>query len=214
MCGGASLKFSHKKIGVDNHNKSTKKDSCFLFPNFSRKGIDVSHHNRLTKEDFRFLHEKYNVTFVYIKASEGATFKDNKRKHYVKCAKYADIPYGFYHFYRDKVPAKVQYANFKQAISFGWSTALDNPLAIDYEDLGKSNHVSKEDSYKNLKELVKLVENDLGVIPLIYCNAIDFKQLKPILPECKFWVCGVYPFGDMMQVRQRYKNTELDFNYR
>lgn len=60
-------------------------------------GIDISHHNKITDCDWQYFKDA-NVKFVFIKASEGASYKDPLRyKHFNKAYDYS-LYIGAYHF--------------------------------------------------------------------------------------------------------------------
>ena len=73
------------------------------------RGIDVSSHNGMMNLDAA---AKDGVEFIFIKASEGATFRDeNFRLNYSK-ARHAGMKTGAYHFFRFDVDGVAQAVNF------------------------------------------------------------------------------------------------------
>ena len=93
---------------------------------FPIRGIDVSSHNGMMNLDAA---AKDGVEFVFIKASEGATFRDpNFRLNYTK-ARHAGLMTGAYHFFRFDVDGVSQAVNFLRAIGprrleLRWQTIL------------------------------------------------------------------------------------------
>lgn len=77
-------------------------------------GIDVSHHNHLTQTDWKKLKAR-GVEFVYIKASEGKSYKDPDRFIHANNAYANNIYYGYYLFFHDNVSSKKQFNNYMYA---------------------------------------------------------------------------------------------------
>lgn len=74
---------------------------CLLFISCVNRprtlGIDISHYNKITDCDWQYFKDA-NVKFVFIKASEGASYKDPLRyKHFNKASNY-NLYIGAYHF--------------------------------------------------------------------------------------------------------------------
>lgn len=141
-------------------------------------GIDVSHYNIV---DWQSVKEN-NITFCYIKATEGTSFKDKKCMTHVYNAQKAGLKIGLYHYYRTDMDVKQQLANFKSVYS---NVNLDLIPVIDVES--KGNTFTTETN-KHLKELVKAFENEFGVKPMIYYGSISALQTMIDVLDCKFWL--------------------------
>lgn len=173
-------------------------------------GIDISHHNKLTDSDWKEL-KRQNVKFVYIKISEGATYKDPMRfKHYDNAQKY-NIKAGVYHFFRDDVPAEAQYRNFARAHAdrIFW----DIVPCIDYEKAGFRKDFKTR--IKVLKELLDIFYQRGMPDPVIYCDLIQYAQLKPLFPNIRYWISASSPdlkVGSIKQYHKKVNGKLLDFN--
>ena len=200
-------------------NKILKLFICFVaicFMSCSDKkqdlGIDVSHHNPLTDKDWKALKEK-GVKFVFIKVSEGGTFKDPARnKHWNKAYKYK-LHIGAYHFFRDDVPALKQYENYYNASE---SMMLDLLPCIDYEKAGFSKNISERQRIKRLVELNNLFYNKSGIYPIIYCDLINYFKLKVFMPHNYYWITASSPslgFGTIKQKLSKVNKKIIDLNY-
>lgn len=187
---------------------------CFMSCSDKKQdlGIDVSHHNPLTDKDWKALKEK-GVKFVFIKVSEGGTFKDPARnKHWNKAYKYK-LHIGAYHFFRDDVPALKQYENYDNATE---SMMLGLLPCIDYEKAGFTKDVSERQRIKLLMELNDLFYNRAGVYPIIYCNLIEYFKLKVFLPDNIFWIEAKSPdigLGSIKQELSKVNNKDIDLDY-
>ena len=121
-------------------------------------GIDISHHNG----DIDFTRLPKHIKFIYIKATEGATYLDPKYKKYVKDARDNGFKIGSYHYFRMTSSAHTQFANIKKNIKKGEQDLI--PM-IDVETSDKHSKAKLQDS---LSVLIKLMEDYYGSKPLIY----------------------------------------------
>lgn len=173
-------------------------------------GIDVSHHNALSRKDWNELREQ-NVKYVFIKVSEGKSFKDSKRFSHFNNASSRGMITGAYHFFRDDASAKAQYKNYCDARD-GMTIGL--LPCIDYEDAGFTQ--SERKRLKILKELNELIYKHDGTYPIIYCNLLEYLKLKILLPRNPFWIEFNSPdlgLGVMKQEVKSFNGQDLDFNY-
>lgn len=188
---------------------------CLLFISCVNRprtlGIDISHHNKITDCDWQYFKDA-NVKFVFIKASEGASYKDPLRyEHFNKAYDY-NLYIGAYHFFRGDVPAEDQYKNYDKATE---DMSLSLLPCIDYEKdgFGKESEVSR---IQNLIKLNELFSERAGVYPIIYCNLIEYIKLKILLPHNEFWIESKSPdfgIGVIKQTVKRVNSKEIDFNY-
>lgn len=140
-------------------------------------GIDLSHHNRSIDWDNLALYcdaqgrvyqktpskRQYMqpISFVYMKATEGATHVDTT---YARRAREADIhgiAKGAYHFLRLSSPIKDQVRNFIETVN--WQPG-DMPPALDVELPGEL----RRHGVSGVFEWLEAVEKELGVRPIIY----------------------------------------------
>ena len=175
---------------------------------FTDKGIDLSHHNKLTSSDWEQL-ESRNIKFVYLKVSEGASYKDPMRfKHYNRAVQHG-MHVGTYHFFRDNVSAKSQFANFEKAQS---NMSLSLVPCIDYERAGFKKDFKIR--IKILKELNSLFYTEYGTYPIIYCDLIEYCKLRMLVPN-KFWISASSPdlkVGILKQSLGKVNGKLLGFN--
>lgn len=118
------------------------------------QGIDVSHHQG--KIDWKKVAADKNIQFVYIKATEGATYIDTAYKRNITEARKNGLKVGSYHFLTPKSAVISQFRNFK------------NVANKDFQDLIPMVDVEKPVPKDSIKLFCKLVEEHYGKKPVIY----------------------------------------------
>lgn len=125
-----------------------------------QQGIDVSHYQgyinweRVARED--------NVTFAYVKATEGAGYVDDLYLRNLYGAKRVGIPVGVYHFFSPSASALVQLENFRDNVD---PRQQDLIPIVDVEKRGKGSLAQFQG---RLKAFLDGVERMFGVKPIIY----------------------------------------------
>ncbi len=180
---------------------------CLRADEYKHMGCDLSHHNKLTERHWNALRDK-GVTFAYIKASDGSSFRDRLRFKHTRNARKMGMEVGYYHFFRDHIPAERQFDNFKAATK---GLCMDLQPVIDYERDGFRR--SKKVRIQRLRSLTRLFQKEYNGKVVIYCNQIDYLQLRPLFPSCTFWIS--YPslnVGTIHQRIEKVKGMEIDIN--
>lgn len=148
------------------------------------RGIDVSAHNGMMNLDAAAAE---GIEFIFIKASEGATFRDaNFRINYDK-ARHAGMKIGAYHYFRFDVGGVAQAKNFLQAIG---KRPLELGVAVDVE---QSNNASGVDSLKIADRLRAMVDylNLSGYRVTFYSNREGYYEyLRNVVPGACLWICS------------------------
>lgn len=148
------------------------------------KGIDLSAHNGAV--DFRAVAAD-SVDFVYLKASEGNTFRDGSFADNYDRARAAGLPVGAYHFFRFECEGEAQARNMLQAVSY---RRLQLPLAIDVEENGNG---AGFDPDAVREEVLKMMEylRQSGYRVIVYTNK---QGLAQYVPQDKgdggLWICS------------------------
>ena len=148
-------------------------------------GIDVSSHNgdidfdRVRQADYQF---------VFIKASEGKTFKDPAFARNYDGARQAGLKVGAYHFFRKNRSGQEQADNFLDVIK---GRTLDLPLVIDLEDdWGNGATTSHDTAVKRLLDMIAVLKGK-GYQVMIYTNNDGYdKYYKDLLGDCDLWLCS------------------------
>ena len=132
------------------------------------QGIDVSHHNG--NIDFKKVAAD-GIAFVFIKATQGKSFRSTKFLQFVKDAKAAGLLIGAYHYVDDSAgsvdAAKAEAQNFYRAIQdAGGIGVFDLPPVMDYES--NKNSYSKATITAVAKSFLEEIHKLTGVKPLVY----------------------------------------------
>ena len=120
-------------------------------------GIDVSHHNG--KINWEKLPD---VEFVYIKATEGATYIDPMYQQNIKGARSRKFRVGAYHYFRTTSSAQKQFENYKKHVK---KSDIDLIPMMDVEECKKWSATQFQDS---LMRFIQLVKSHYGKAPMIY----------------------------------------------
>ncbi len=117
-------------------------------------GIDVSNHQG--KIDWIQVANDKNIQFVYIKATEGATYVDKSYSRNITEARKHGFKVGSYHYLRNTSIIKEQFINFKNVAA---KESQDLIPMVDVEE-----HVDKD----SIKLFCQLIESHYGKKPAIY----------------------------------------------
>lgn len=148
-------------------------------------GIDVSKHNG--KIDFeKVAGDDYQ--FVFIKASEGKTYRDDGFDRNYREAREAGLKVGAYHFFRKNRTGREQADNLLDALK---DKTLDLPLVIDLEDdWGNGATTSRETALQRVLEMIEILK-DKGYDVMIYTNMDGYeKYYKGMLGDHDLWLCS------------------------
>lgn len=184
-------------IGVYRFILYSKKELFHSFDNppFSQKylvrGVDVSHHNSyINWNQLR----KDNITFVYLKSTEGTDHKDRDYNRNYKVARDAGLKVGTYHFYTFGSDGKKQAQHFIRN-----STVKPGDMipAIDVEHSAINRPRNDKESYeKMIKELGRLesaLTKQYGKRPVIYTNKECYRMyIKDNFPDNPLWICDLH----------------------
>ncbi len=158
-------------------------DDVTLGERYPVRGIDVSNHNG------RIDYDKVaaaGYSFVFVKSSEGATFKDPRFKRNCKDAAENGLKVGAYHFFRKNREGEAQAVNFMQSIK---GVKLDMPLVVDVEDWENVNNVDDATVQKRLRAMVKTLKAS-GYKVMIYTNGDGMKSYyEPNFKGEYLWLC-------------------------
>lgn len=129
----------------------------------NRFGIDVSRYQG--NIDWQRVSTDQNVSYVYVKATEGESLVDRTYHYNLKEARKAGLKVGCYHFFRPNVRAEEQFKNFSTTVD---KNEQDLIPIIDVEIRGRSGI---ETFHKRLRTFLDMVEKHYGVVPIIYTSS-------------------------------------------
>lgn len=166
----------------------------FEHPAFSRKyvvrGIDVSHHNAFI--DWKRLNDE-NISFAYLKSTEGVSHKDRDYARNHKLAREAGLSTGSYHFYSFGVDGREQARHF---IRNSCVLPRDMIPAIDVEHSPANKPASGKEELLRVVEELKALSDALfahyGKPPVLYTNKECYKKyIEGRFPENPLWICDL-----------------------
>lgn len=138
----------------------------------SYQGIDVSRHQK--KIDWKEVSKDKKIQFVYIKATEGATYQDPLYAANIKGARKNGLKVGAYHYFRTTSSARQQFENFKKT-----AKKADQDL-IPIVDVEERKNWTRAQFQDSLKVFIRLVEEYYGKAPMIYSvNSFYNKNCAP-----------------------------------
>lgn len=156
---------------------------------FPVQGVDVSHH----QGDIHWHRLKsQNVQFAYIKASEGATFRDSKFATNWNGALEAGVVPGAYHFFTLCKPGAEQASNFLDALASVKGGGL--PPAVDLEFGGNCGaRPNAEEFAAQLDAFLSELRAATGCRPVLYVTQeFYYSYVERRFQGCLFWVRDIY----------------------
>lgn len=148
------------------------------------RGIDISAHNGLVAFDSVAV---AGYTFVYIKASEGATWHDARFEDNYRAARTAGLAVGAYHFFRFDVTGWKQAINLLSALR---GAKLDLPVAIDIEESGNPSEYTTDEIIENLADMISVLER-AGRPVILYTNKKGYVRfVKHHFDDVPLWICS------------------------
>lgn len=144
------------------------------------QGVDIAHY--AYSVDFNALKSSGHGQFVYIKTSEGITWRDPKWQQFMAGAKAAGIPYGFYHYFHSDDNGATQAEVFWSLIK---DTGYDVVPAIDVEETdGNDAPVIQQ----QLRAFVDRFYQLSGQKPVIYASTYFInKFIGSGFTDCLLW---------------------------
>lgn len=151
---------------------------------FPVRGIDISSHNG--DIDFKEVASD-NIDFVFIKATEGADFKDSKFIQNYNAARRNGLKTGAYHFFRFETDGVSQALNLLRTIG---PRKLDIGIAIDVEKYGNKTGINPDSIAERLTSMIDFL-NLCGHRVIFYSNREGYYDyIEPNFPGYPLWICG------------------------
>ncbi len=151
---------------------------------FPVAGIDISSHNG--EVDLKKAAAD-GIDFVWMKATEGITFRDRKFADNHRKAGDAGLKRGAYHFFRFDKDGVEQALNFLEAIG---DRNLELGVAIDVESSGNPSGIDINIVKERISAMVDYL-NLRGLAPTLYCNRNDYYEyMADSFPGNSLWICS------------------------
>lgn len=150
---------------------------------FPVRGFDISAHNGYANLQAA---ADAGYKFVFIKASEGVSFRDENFVLNYNKARHAGLKTGAYHFFRFDRDGVEQAKHFLKVVG---ARPLELGLAIDIEDTGNATGVPIDSINDRLERMVEYL-NLRGYRVTFYSNRAGYeKYLMDRYPGFPLWVC-------------------------
>lgn len=147
------------------------------------EGIDVSHYQGSI--NWEQVCRSANISYVYIKATEGADLQDDCYRRNLEGARRMGLSVGSYHFYRPQIPWQKQLQNMMSVIK---TADQDLVPIIDIEHAGRNEAMFIAD----LTEFIRQVTEYYGKKPLLYTYQNFYnKHFNGILTDYP-WMIACY----------------------
>lgn len=155
-----------------------------------QKGVDISSYQE--NVDMGKLKEQ-GISFVYIKATEGSSHKDDSFEKKWADAKSAGLPAGAYHYFSYQSSGAAQAESFIKAVGNLGSEDLIPAIDMELTVEEVYNPPEKEDVVRGLKAFLAVVEEKYKVKPLIYAQKDYYdKYLADDFSSYPRWIRNVY----------------------
>ena len=148
------------------------------------RGADISSHNG--EVDFAAL-ARDSIEFVFIKATEGADFKDPRFHSNYRKARTNGIKTGAYHFFRFETPGYLQALNVMNTLR---GKPVDLPVVIDVEQWTNPNDRHVSETVGRIREMADTLLAH-GYEVMLYTNKDGYNRyIRGQLEEYPLWLCS------------------------
>jgi lysozyme len=149
------------------------------------KGLDVSHHQG--EIDWRKVKEEKEYDFVYIKATEGKDFVDDRFRYNWNEAKRQGLMVGAYHFFSMRSAGESQALHFIRTVPKEENSL---PPVIDVEiHLGHNRERVK----KELLDMATRLQQHYGKQPILYVTYDTYNTyIKDDFKEYRIWIRDIF----------------------
>lgn len=162
---------------------------------FPVMGVDVSHYQG--DIDWQEL-ERQNVSFAFIKATEGSGHIDEFARRNLESTAETNIKISAYHFFSFDSSGETQAENY---ISVVGKDDINMPPVVDIEYYGdkSANKPDGEELEKILTPLMTRLEDYYGVKPIIYTTLAMYNKYKEYFSDYPLWIRSVYCEPEFVQ---------------
>lgn len=143
-----------------------------------------------------------NISFAYIKATEGSSFVDSRFADNWAAASQTGLQIGAYHFFSYDSSGKTQAEHMIRTVPKQEGML---PPAIDVEFYGdkEQNPPPREEVSAELGEMIRLLEEHYGVTPVLYATEKSYRlYLAGDYPDCPIWIRDIWERPELPDQRQ------------
>lgn len=159
------------------------------FEQYPVQGVDVSSYQGII--DWNMLSQQ-NISFAFIKATEGSTFVDERFQYNWDEAVKTDLWVGAYHFFSFESEGTKQAEHFILTVG-SLDHCLPPVIDIEYYDIESDMSFSKEKIKHEIKDFVQIIKDYYGVYPILYVTQKTYNDLiRDNIVDCPLWVRSVY----------------------
>lgn len=214
-CAAVVLLLLHQGVLLLNNPSSAE---------FPVRGVDVSSYQG--EIDWMVLSSQ-NISFAYIKATEGSSYTDSCFARNFDAAQKTPLRVGAYHFFSYDSPGASQAAHFIQTVPMGDGML---PPVVDVEFYGdyQKNPLPRQTVAPELKDMLRLLEEHYHQKPVLYATKTSYSLYlsgeyedydiwmrdvitKPALPNGRRWVFWQYTNREKLRGYQG-SETFIDMN--
>lgn len=154
-----------------------------LSADYPIRGIDLSHWNH----PIDYLKISENIDFVFLKITEGTTFRDRLFEFHFQEFSKTDLAIGVYHFFNFGINGKEQATHFLNTTN---ERQFQLPLVVDVEQAGNPT-ISDYLVIKELKIFVDIIFEKIGQFPMIYTNGDGYNRfVQNNFDDLLIWLAG------------------------
>ncbi len=169
-------------FGIIHFNNPSKK----LYP---IRGVDVSEYQgeidwvKLSKED---------ISFAFIKATEGSSYVDPCFAYNWGQAKSTKLKLGVYHFFSFESSGKKQAENFIKTVG-DLEGMLPPVIDVEFYKKGGENNLTQESVKAELTGFIAEIKDHYGVWPIIYATGESYNAfISGHFSDCPIWIRNVF----------------------
>jgi len=172
---------------------------CYLCSGHDgKRGIDVSHHQGVI--DWETVGESRDLTFAFVKATEGIKMQDDKFAKNLHGARNAGLLVGAYHFFLPNTNGAAQFKNFAKVVG----RDIDLKPVLDLEDAKQK--IIDDDYRKEVKSFIDACDTYYGCKPIIYASPSFLKDhgLHDTVKNCPYWIAWYSRAPGFIASRRRF----------
>lgn len=162
------------------------------------RGVDVSsYQGNINWKEL----ESQNISFAFIKATEGSGFVDEYFTDNYKNSNDTGIRVGAYHFFSFDSPGKTQAKNYISIVDKR-ENMLPPVIDVEYYNGNGSNPPDEDKARQNLNDLIAALEEYYGLTPVIYVTETTYNRyIRGHFEDNDIWIRSIYKSAELSDGR-------------